>query len=102
VARTETDIPAEEFLRRFEAYDLPDWDHYTHIRIAYLMLEKYGRREGIYIIYQGDDVLTQACRKGQNIPRPGSLHRQQPKYQSPIFPCQHDVLLDSVGSLWDA
>jgi len=51
VARVETDISAEEFLKRFEAYDLPNWDHYTHIRIAYLMLEKYGRREGMCMIH---------------------------------------------------
>jgi len=64
VARTETDIPAEEFLKRFEAYDLPDWDHYTHIRIAYLMLERYGRREGMCIIHGGDDFFDQSIRKG--------------------------------------
>lgn len=44
--RTEGDMPAEEFVARFEAYDLPMWDHYTHIRLAFLLLVGLGRQKG--------------------------------------------------------
>ncbi len=46
LTRSENDISADEFLEKFTAYNLPDWDHYTHIRLAYLILTKYGRQEG--------------------------------------------------------
>jgi hypothetical protein len=46
LARAESDSPAANFLRQFEAINLPAWDHYTHIRIAYLMLTQYGRQKG--------------------------------------------------------
>ena len=38
---------AEELLKQFEALDLPSWDHYTHLRLAYILLLKYGRRVGM-------------------------------------------------------
>lgn len=44
--RAEGDSSAAEFLRQFETINLPAWDHYTHIRIAYLMLTQYGRQKG--------------------------------------------------------
>jgi len=47
LTRSENDISADEFLERFTSYNLPDWDHYTHIRLAYLILTKYGRQEGM-------------------------------------------------------
>lgn len=46
VARAESDDTAEELLRRFYALDLPQWDHYIHLRLAYILLLKHGRREG--------------------------------------------------------
>lgn len=46
LARAEGDSPAAEFLRQFETLSLPAWDHYTHIRIAYLLLTQYGRQKG--------------------------------------------------------
>lgn len=46
LARAETDTDPKVFIDQFHAIDLPDWDHYTHIRIAYLLLTMYGRREG--------------------------------------------------------
>lgn len=51
--RSEDDIPTEVFLEKFNTYCLPDWDHYTHIRFAYLILVKHGRQEGneIFLIY---------------------------------------------------
>ncbi|KAJ6551599.1 ADP-ribosylation factor family-domain-containing protein [Mycena capillaripes] len=53
LARAENDSPAVEFLRQFETINLPAWDHYTHIRIAYLMLTQYGRQKGKDKIFQG-------------------------------------------------
>lgn len=44
--RVDTDSEPEEFLKNFHSFTLPEWDHYTHIRIAYIFLTKYGRREG--------------------------------------------------------
>jgi len=46
LTRNENDMPTEEFLEKFKSYNLPDWDHYTHVRIAYLILVKHGRQEG--------------------------------------------------------
>jgi len=46
LSRIENDLEPEEFLTKFRSFTLPSWDHYTHIRIAYVMLTKYGRKEG--------------------------------------------------------
>ncbi|KAJ7251206.1 ADP-ribosylation factor [Mycena rebaudengoi] len=51
--RTETDSPPEEFLRQFAELQLPAWDHYTHIRIAYLLLTKSGRQKGKDMVFEG-------------------------------------------------
>ncbi len=48
LARTETDTPPEEFIARFLSAKLSTWDHYTHIRIAYVILTTYGRQKGWY------------------------------------------------------
>ncbi|KIM45608.1 hypothetical protein M413DRAFT_17481 [Hebeloma cylindrosporum] len=53
LTRIETDLEPEEFLTKFRSFTLPSWDHYTHIRIAYVMLTKYGRREGKDMIFKG-------------------------------------------------
>ncbi|KDR67804.1 hypothetical protein GALMADRAFT_216186 [Galerina marginata CBS 339.88] len=53
LTRTETDSPPDELMARFNACRLPDWDHYTHIRIAYVILTKYGRKEGKDLIFKG-------------------------------------------------
>jgi len=45
------DLPAQEFLQSLYDYTLDSWDHYTHLRIAYVLLEKYGRREGMNKIF---------------------------------------------------
>lgn len=44
--RTESDSPPEEFIQQFNEYRLPSWDHYTHIRLAYLILIAHGRQKG--------------------------------------------------------
>ncbi|RXW24319.1 hypothetical protein EST38_g1513 [Candolleomyces aberdarensis] len=44
--RTESDSPPEDFIQQFKEYRLPSWDHYTHIRLAYLILVAHGRQKG--------------------------------------------------------
>jgi hypothetical protein len=46
LVRTESDMSDEEYLDRFKEYTLPEWDHCTHIRIAHILLTKFGRQEG--------------------------------------------------------
>lgn len=51
LTRIETDLDPEEFHTKFRSFTLPSWDHYTHIRIAYVILTKYGRKEGtVYLL----------------------------------------------------
>jgi len=47
--RTDTDEEPEAFIERFNAYKLPSWDHYTHIRLAYLLLVANGRKKGLHL-----------------------------------------------------
>ncbi|KAJ7474841.1 ADP-ribosylation factor [Mycena latifolia] len=53
LSRAETDTPPDEFLRQFETLALPAWDHYTHIRLAYLLLTIHGRQKGKNLIFDG-------------------------------------------------
>ncbi|KAJ6471873.1 ADP-ribosylation factor [Mycena sanguinolenta] len=53
LVRSENDSTAEEFLQQFETLTLPAWDHYTHIRIAYLLLVIHGRQKGKNMIFDG-------------------------------------------------
>ena len=46
LARAENDTTPEEFIAQFEGITLPAWDHYTHIRIAYVILTTHGRQKG--------------------------------------------------------
>ena len=46
------DEPAEVFLDQLRDYTLDSWDHYTHLRIAYLLLSMHGRREGMQLIFR--------------------------------------------------
>lgn len=43
----------EEFLEKLIQFKLESWDHRTHLRIAWLYLNKYGRREGMKLIFSG-------------------------------------------------
>ena len=45
--RAEKDSEPAEFLCQFEEIRLPSWDHYTHIRLAFIILVTYGRQKGI-------------------------------------------------------
>ncbi|KAK0240867.1 ADP-ribosylation factor [Armillaria nabsnona] len=53
LAHTGTDIPPEEFIAQFLSAKLSTWDHYTHIRIAYVILTTYGRQKGKDMIFNG-------------------------------------------------
>ncbi|TDL23002.1 Arf-domain-containing protein [Rickenella mellea] len=53
LSRAEEDSPPCVFLRQFHEYDLPSWDHYTHIRLAYLILAIHGRQKGKDKIFDG-------------------------------------------------
>ena len=46
LSRADNDSTPEEFLAQFDRFDLPAWDHYTHIRVAYVILTTYGRQKG--------------------------------------------------------
>eukprot|EP01114_Cavostelium_apophysatum_P022165 TRINITY_DN7928_c1_g1_i2.p1 TRINITY_DN7928_c1_g1~~TRINITY_DN7928_c1_g1_i2.p1 ORF type:complete len:515 (-),score=123.86 TRINITY_DN7928_c1_g1_i2:1030-2574(-) len=47
------DEPDDEFLAKFENLTLEKWDHRTHLRIAWVLLSRYGRREGMKKIFEG-------------------------------------------------
>jgi ADP-ribosylation factor protein 1 len=40
------DIPEDEFLAMLDTYQLDIWDHYTHVRIAWVLITKYGVEDG--------------------------------------------------------
>jgi hypothetical protein len=42
-----------DFLEKFRSFSLPSWDHYTHIRLAFLILTIYGRQKG-----EENDILS--------------------------------------------
>ncbi|KAL5416308.1 hypothetical protein PMIN04_008202 [Paraphaeosphaeria minitans] len=53
LSRAEKDVPAEDLLQQFYTRELPSWDHYTHLRLAYILLLKHGRRQGKDKIFTG-------------------------------------------------
>jgi hypothetical protein len=46
LCRAAADSRPEEFLNQIHYTDLPAWDQYTHIRIAFIILTMYGRQKG--------------------------------------------------------
>ena len=46
------DDPDDIFLGRLHDATLDVWDHYTHLRIAWLHLTRFGRREGMQRIFE--------------------------------------------------
>jgi len=50
------DDPDEEFLSKLRDFTLDSWDHYTHLRIAFILLNKHGRRDGMKLIF--GDIKT--------------------------------------------
>ncbi|KAJ6569337.1 ADP-ribosylation factor family-domain-containing protein [Mycena capillaripes] len=60
LARAEKSEPStEQFLRQFETFSLPAWDHYTHIRITYLLLTIHGRQKAFDLASNSDASTTQ-------------------------------------------
>ncbi len=47
------DAPDDVFLQQFNTYSLDKWDHYTHLRIAWLLLTRHGRKQGMDLIFGG-------------------------------------------------
>jgi hypothetical protein len=47
LVRIDDDSDPQEFIARFHSFSLPAWDHYTHIRIAFVLLITYGRQKGL-------------------------------------------------------
>ncbi|KNC97698.1 small GTP-binding protein domain [Spizellomyces punctatus DAOM BR117] len=45
------DDPDDVFLSQLDACTLDTWDHYTHLRIAYLYLTREGRQKGKNLIF---------------------------------------------------
>ncbi|KAJ7062176.1 hypothetical protein C8F01DRAFT_1251995 [Mycena amicta] len=52
-ADADTDLPYEIFMQQFTDVALPSWDHYTHVRLAYLVLFIHGRQKGKNSIFDG-------------------------------------------------
>ncbi|KAJ7062154.1 ADP-ribosylation factor [Mycena amicta] len=52
-ADADADLPSEVFLQQFADAALPSWDHYTHVRLAYLVLSIHGRQKGKNMIFDG-------------------------------------------------
>jgi small GTP-binding protein len=45
------DEPDDVFLQKLADFTLDTWDHRTHLRIAWLLLSRYGRQEGMKKIF---------------------------------------------------
>ncbi|KAF5331379.1 hypothetical protein D9611_011916 [Ephemerocybe angulata] len=43
----------EELIEQFTTYNLPSWDHYTHIRLAFVILAAHGRQKGKDLLFIG-------------------------------------------------
>ncbi|KAF6765435.1 hypothetical protein DFP72DRAFT_203537 [Ephemerocybe angulata] len=51
--RTESGSSPEELIEQFNAYTLPSWDHYTHIRLAFVIIAAHGRQKGKDLLFTG-------------------------------------------------
>jgi hypothetical protein len=47
------DSPDDDFLQQFNSYTLDKWDHYTHLRVAWLLLTRHCRQQGMRLIFSG-------------------------------------------------
>jgi ADP-ribosylation factor protein 1 len=47
------DDPDNLFLEKFSNYSLDSWDHYTHLRIAWIYLTRYSRQQAMPLIFNG-------------------------------------------------
>ena len=46
------DEPDDVFLGALRDYSLDSWDHYTHLRLAWILLGRHGRKEGMRQIFE--------------------------------------------------
>jgi hypothetical protein len=53
------DSPDDVFLQEFNTYTLDKWDHYTHLRVAWLLLTRHGRQQGMDLIFNGIQSFIQ-------------------------------------------
>lgn len=101
LARVETDSDPKEFLDQFQSISLPQWDHYTHIRIAFLLLTRYGRKKGKFPVYYGRVSLhLYSTREKHDLRWYREVHSRKPSNTRSHFPCHHDLLLDSDCTSW--
>ncbi|ELU40464.1 ADP-ribosylation factor [Rhizoctonia solani AG-1 IA] len=99
VERASEDIAPDEFLASFEAINLPSWDHYTHIRIAYTILNTYGRQKGAHIAR----ILTvtyKSLRKKDDIRWYREVYQNKCTNYWKDIPYNYDLLLDPDRSFW--
>jgi ADP-ribosylation factor protein 1 len=72
---TREDGDDEEFLTQLANYTLDSWDHYTHLRIAFILLNQHGRREGMKLIFAGIKTFIEnspRTRRGGNPTEPNN------------------------------
>jgi ADP-ribosylation factor protein 1 len=71
------DAPDDEFLQHFASYTLDTWDHYTHLRIAWLLLTRHGRQRGIELIFSGIEafIANSTLTQRQDTGRGGTFHQ---------------------------
>jgi hypothetical protein len=53
----------KELITKLEEFNLPSWDHKTHLRVAFVLLKCYGRKEGMIKIC---DLLKNYISKASN------------------------------------
>ena len=101
LSRGASDSPKELFLQQFEAFSLPSWDHYTHIRLAYTILTEYGRQKGesMFPVLSCPSSYPN-IRKSHDPRRYSEIHREQQADYRTVVSYHHDLLLDSNGPLW--
>ncbi|KAF7303599.1 Peroxidase [Mycena indigotica] len=57
------DESSKQFLQQFADVNLPAWDHYMHIQIAYVVLSVHGRQKGKNMIFDGiEHYIAQSSR----------------------------------------
>lgn len=103
IDRASKDTSPDEFLKAFEDINLPSWDHYTHIRIAYTILKIYGRQKGgCFLTRLSAEELRSISRQKHDIRRFGEIYQDQSPDDWQNLPCHHDLFLDSNRPLWYA
>lgn len=60
------DEPDDEFLKKFDTFTLEKWDHRTHLRIAWVLLTRHGRRQGMKKIFDGIKKYIELSGKTRN------------------------------------